>query len=96
MNRADQGTTPAMRIGVVAESAKTETRVALSPETVEKVVRLGYAVSVQSGAGERAGFDDAAYVEAGADVRQGTVWGADIVVTLNAPRSLTLFPGHLP
>ncbi|WP_422785664.1 Re/Si-specific NAD(P)(+) transhydrogenase subunit alpha [Pseudonocardia spirodelae] len=74
-----------MRIGVAAES-EPETRVAMSPETVAKVVGLGYAVAVESGAGAHAGFTDEAYSEAGADVVEGPVWDSDVVVTINAPR----------
>lgn len=78
-------TPPPLRIGVVAESTKAETRVAMTPETVRKAVDLGYAVTVESGAGVRAGFDDAAYAAAGADVSEGPVWDADVVVTIDAP-----------
>jgi NAD(P) transhydrogenase subunit alpha len=77
---------PALLVGVVAETATAETRVALTPETVGKVLDLGYAVTVESGAGVRAGFEDAAYVAAGAKVSDGPVWDADVVVTINAPR----------
>ncbi|WP_098956264.1 Re/Si-specific NAD(P)(+) transhydrogenase subunit alpha [Pseudonocardia sp. N23] len=76
-----------MRIAVVAESTKSETRVALTPETVRKVADLGYHVTVQSGAGELAGFADSAYAEAGADVAEGPVWDADVVVMINAPQA---------
>nr|WP_308190904.1 Re/Si-specific NAD(P)(+) transhydrogenase subunit alpha [Pseudonocardia terrae] len=69
----------------MAESTKAETRVALTPETVRKAIDLGYAVTVESGAGVRAGFDDAAYVAAGAEVSEGPVWDADVVVTIDAP-----------
>jgi NAD(P) transhydrogenase subunit alpha len=51
-----------------------------------KVLNLGYAVVVESGAGVRAGFEDAAYVAAGAKISDGPVWDADVVVTINAPR----------
>ncbi|MGP2440110.1 Re/Si-specific NAD(P)(+) transhydrogenase subunit alpha [Streptomyces sp. JW3] len=77
---------PAMRIGVVAESTKAETRVALTPELVSKVIALGYTVSVQSGAGVPAGFQDADYLQAGADIVHGPVWDADVVLTINAPQ----------
>ncbi|ODU07472.1 MAG: NAD(P) transhydrogenase subunit alpha [Pseudonocardia sp. SCN 72-86] len=76
-----------MRIGVPSESAKSETRVALSPETVGKVVALGYGVTVQSGAGALAGFEDSAYAEAGAQVVDGAVWDSDVVVMINAPET---------
>ncbi|GAA1847290.1 Re/Si-specific NAD(P)(+) transhydrogenase subunit alpha [Pseudonocardia ailaonensis] len=73
------------RIGVVAESAKAETRVALTPEVVRKVVALGYSVTVEAGAGVQAGFEDGAYTEAGAEVSATAPWDADVVVTINAP-----------
>ena len=43
-----------MRIGVPAETFAGEKRVATVPEVVEKLVKLGFQVSVQSGAGEGA------------------------------------------
>lgn len=85
MSDSPEPSGPVMRIGVAAES-EPETRVAMSPETVAKVVGLGYAVTVESGAGARAGFTDEAYAEAGADVTDGPVWDADVVVRINAPQ----------
>jgi NAD(P) transhydrogenase alpha subunit len=60
--------------------------VAATPATVEQLVRLGYAVVVETGAGAASSFPDEAYVEAGATV--GTAdeaWGADVVLRVNAP-----------
>ena len=57
-----------MRVGVPRESAAGERRVALVPETVARLTRGGFEVLVQTGAGERASFPDAAYAEAGARV----------------------------
>jgi NAD(P) transhydrogenase alpha subunit len=60
--------------------------VAATPATVEQLVRLGYAVVVEPGAGVASSFPDEAYVEAGATV--GTAdeaWGADVVLRVNAP-----------
>ncbi|MEV8614265.1 Re/Si-specific NAD(P)(+) transhydrogenase subunit alpha [Amycolatopsis sp. NPDC051373] len=79
------GSEPGLRIGLVAESTKTETRVALTPDTVRKAIGLGYRVVVESGAGVRSGFDDEAYLSAGAEVSADPVWDADVVVTVNAP-----------
>ena len=76
---------PGMRIGVVAETAKSETRVAATPETVRKLIGLGYTVAVQTGAGVRAGFEDSAYAEAGAEIAKGPVWDSAIVLAINAP-----------
>ncbi|MFC9355856.1 Re/Si-specific NAD(P)(+) transhydrogenase subunit alpha [Rhodococcus sp. NPDC057014] len=75
-----------MRIGLVAETVRAETRVALTPDAVRKVVSLGYTVDVESGAGERAGFDDVAYLDAGAKISTSHVWDADVVVMINAPQ----------
>ena len=47
-----------MLIGVPAETAAGESRVAATPETVKKLVAQGHAVRVQSGAGLRASVTD--------------------------------------
>ncbi|KGN30917.1 NAD(P) transhydrogenase subunit alpha [Knoellia sinensis KCTC 19936] len=74
-----------MRIGVPLESLPGESRVAATPKTVEQLIGLGYAVFVQSGAGDLATFQDSAYAEAGADVVGDEVWNTDIVLKINAP-----------
>nr|GLK34395.1 hypothetical protein GCM10017611_12420 [Rhodococcus wratislaviensis] len=75
-----------IRIGLVAETVKAETRVALTPDAVRKIVSLGYTVTVESGAGERAGFDNTAYLDAGAKISASPVWDAEVVVMINAPQ----------
>jgi NAD(P) transhydrogenase subunit alpha len=57
-----------MQIGVPAETAAGETRVAATPETVKKLIAQGHTVRVQSGAGVRASVTDAAYVNVGAEI----------------------------
>lgn len=57
-----------MRIAILRETAPREQRVALIPEVVARLVRAGHTVAAESGAGERAGFLDAAYADAGATV----------------------------
>ncbi|MEU3557397.1 Re/Si-specific NAD(P)(+) transhydrogenase subunit alpha [Streptomyces fragilis] len=74
---------PPQRIGVVAESAPGETRVAATPATVRQLLKLGYEVVVEPGAGELSGFTDQAYAEAGAGT--GEAWDADVVLKVNAP-----------
>src|ERR1700748_2223017 len=71
-----------MRIGVLKEAQTGETRVAATPNTVGQLVKLGYEVIVESGAGELSSFPDEAYVEAGATV--GDPLSADIVFGVNA------------
>ena len=54
-----------MRIGVPKEIHTGEKRVATVPEVAEKLIKLGFSVTVESGAGEGANFSDDAYREAG-------------------------------
>ncbi|OFJ54117.1 Re/Si-specific NAD(P)(+) transhydrogenase subunit alpha [Mycolicibacterium grossiae] len=72
-----------MQIGIPRESHPGETRVAATPATVGQLLKLGYSVVVESGAGEKASFTDAAYVEAGATT--GDPWASDVVLKVNAP-----------
>jgi len=79
-------TKSAATLGVVAESTPNEMRVAATPATVDKLIGLGYAVRVESGAGTRASFTDAAYSEAGATVvPTEQAWTSDVVLKVNAP-----------
>ena len=75
-----------MLIGVTRETHPGETRVAATPTTVTQLLKLGYDVVVESGAGALSSFADEAYAEAGA--RIGTAeeaWGADVVFRVNGP-----------
>ncbi|MGD9529879.1 MAG: Re/Si-specific NAD(P)(+) transhydrogenase subunit alpha [Dehalococcoidia bacterium] len=72
-----------MIVGVVRESMPGETRVAATPPTVRQLRQLGYEVVVEPRAGERAGFPDQGFVDAGATV--GNPWHAHIVLAINAP-----------
>ncbi len=75
-----------MRIGVPRETSPGERRVAATPKTVEQIRKLGYEVSVESGAGRLAAFDDDAFRAAGAQVAGADeVWAADVVFKINAP-----------
>src|SRR5579875_1574784 len=77
-----------MRIGVPREAQAGETRVAATPNTVEQLVKLGYEVVVESGAGALSSFTDAAYAAAGASI--GDPFDAEIVFAINAPSSAQL------
>ncbi|HVW88726.1 MAG TPA: Re/Si-specific NAD(P)(+) transhydrogenase subunit alpha [Gaiellaceae bacterium] len=71
-----------MQVGVPKETVPGERRVALVPETVGRLGE-GVGVVVEQGAGVEAGFPDAAYVEAGAQI--GDPWGAEVVVKVAGP-----------
>jgi NAD(P) transhydrogenase subunit alpha len=77
-------------IGVPRETAAGEKRVASVPEVVEKLVKLGFKVAVQSGAGDAANFGDEAYRAAGAEIvaDAAQLWrAADIVFKVRGPSS---------
>lgn len=75
-----------MTLGVPRETKPGERLVAATPATTAQLVKLGYAVVVESGAGAEATYTDAAYEEAGATVADAAaVWAADIVCAVNAP-----------
>src|SRR5512134_2884388 len=80
----------ALRIGVPKETAAGEKRVATVPEVVEKLVKLGFSVAVQSGAGVAANIGDDAYLGAGAKVvgSAAELWGGSDIVFKVRPPSL--------
>ena len=78
----------ALLIGVPKETVAGEKRVATVPEVVQKLVKLGFAVAVESGAGEAANFDDEAYRASGAEVvaTAAELWSrSDIVFKVRPP-----------
>jgi H+-translocating NAD(P) transhydrogenase subunit alpha len=90
-----------MRIAVLSEDHKVETRVAATPETVKKYKSLGAEVAVQAGAGDTAGIPDAEFTAAGATIAASAaeaVKAADIVLTVRRPGAGALkgaMPGAL-
>lgn len=75
-----------MRIGIPRETRPGERLVAATPTTVAQLVKLGYDVVVEAGAGAQASFPDVAYREAGAGiVDAATAWTSDVVTCVNAP-----------
>ena len=75
-------------VGVPKETAAGEKRVATVPDVVAKLVKLGFQVAVESGAGDAANFADETYRAAGAKVvpTARDVWaGSDIVFKVRPP-----------
>jgi NAD(P) transhydrogenase subunit alpha len=82
-----------MRIAVLAETDKAEPRVAATPETVKKFVGLGAEVAVETGAGAAAGFADADYAAAGAQIvgdAAAALAGADVLLRVRRPAAAAL------
>jgi NAD(P) transhydrogenase subunit alpha len=87
MQTGDNAPTP-QRIGVPKEIFPGEKRVASVPDAVTKLLKLGFAVVVEQGAGDHADLSDAAFVEAGATIapNAAALWsGSDIVFKVRAP-----------
>ena len=77
-----------MKIGVPRETAPGEKRVATVPEVVEKLIKLGFTVAVESGAGDLANISDEAYRAAGAEIvaDAASLWSSsDIVFKVRGP-----------
>jgi NAD(P) transhydrogenase subunit alpha len=76
-----------MQIAVPAETSPGELRVALTPDSVARLVKAGHAVRIEAGAGRRAGFPDATYESVGATVAQGgaVYEGAELVCRVQPP-----------
>ena len=75
-----------MQIGVPKEIFANETRVAATPTTVEQLLKMGFSVVIEEGAGILASFDDHAYQEAGAQIAsKEAVWSSDLILKVNAP-----------
>ncbi len=78
----------ALTIGVPKEVAAGEKRVATVPEVIEKLIKLGFSVVVESSAGDSANISDEAYRASGADIAAtaADLWGkADIVFKVRGP-----------
>ena len=77
-----------MQVAVLKETAARENRVALTPDSAARLVKLNFDVVVQRGAGERAGFPDDAYAAAGArlaDSAQATCSGSWVLLKIQPP-----------
>ena len=77
-----------LTIAVTRERREGETRCAVTPETVRKLVAMGATVSVEAGTGQGSSFPDADYVAAGAAVQPDThavLTGADLVLKVRGP-----------
>ncbi len=75
-------------VGVPREIKESEGRVALTPDGVRELERLGINVYVETNAGAGASITDADYVAAGADIVPGAAdaWACDMVVKVKEPK----------
>ncbi len=74
-----------MRIAVPREIRDGEKRVALMPDVINKLTRLGYEVVIESGAGIHSQATDQLYTDAGATVKSGNViTDADVILSVTS------------
>ncbi|MFT5784082.1 MAG: NAD(P) transhydrogenase subunit alpha, partial [Candidatus Krumholzibacteriia bacterium] len=77
-----------MRIGVPKEIHVGEHRVATTPGVAAKLIKLGFDVAVEAGAGAAANYSDGSYKEAGCDLisSAGGIWSkSDVILKVRAP-----------
>jgi NAD(P) transhydrogenase subunit alpha len=77
-----------MKIGVPKEVHAGEQRVALTPDTAQRIAKLGFELAIEAGAGEAAQFSDDAYRAAGVEVVADTkaLWAqSDFVMKVRQP-----------
>lgn len=82
-----------MKVTVLGETRPDERRVAVVPDTVREMKKLGIEVVVQSGAGQRCSFPDDLYQAAGATIAQDSraaLQGADAVLKVQPPSEAEL------
>ncbi len=84
-----------MLIGIPNESGPGQPLVSATPRSVTALIKLGYQVVVEAGAGAGASMPDAHYEDAGATIGTAAeAWGADIVTALGAPTDAQLALMH--
>lgn len=77
-----------MLIGIPTETKDRENRVALTPEVTAQLVKAGFTVSVQAGAGLKAYYSDEDYTRSGAGIAkdaESVYRASDIILKVNAP-----------
>ena len=82
-----------MKIGTPKEVMEGENRVAMTPDSALQLQKLGYECLIETGAGAKAGFDDAAYEKAGVTVVKtaAALWKeADIIAKVRIPTDTEL------
>ena len=79
-----------MKLAVPKERLSNELRVAASPDSIRKLIALGFDVVIESGAGDGASFSDDALKKSGASIAPdtaSTIQGADLILKIRGPES---------
>ncbi len=78
-----------MQIGIPKEVWPGEKRVATTPDVARLLIKLGYHVAIESGAGAQAAYSDSAYSEAGVEILTDALElyrKSDIILKVRAPQ----------
>src|SRR6516225_242805 len=78
----------AITVGIVAEGAPGERRVAMTPNALSVLNKTGATFLMQSGAGDAAGFPDSEYIEKGVKIavlRDQVFAQADVLLQVRSP-----------
>ena len=79
-----------MKIGVPREIHAGERRVATTPEVASQLMKMGFSVAVESGAGAEASFPDKAFEAAGCEIVKTAeeLWAqSDLILKVRAPEA---------
>ena len=86
-----------MQIGVPSEQHPGERRVALVPASIAPLKKAGFDVTIERGAGQSAGFPDAAYAEKGAQIAaaRNEVFSSDVILQVRVGDMALMRPGQV-
>ena len=85
-----------MRIGIPKEKSENETRVAIVPVSIPKLVKLGFEVVIEKGAGEKSGYTDKEYEEKGAKINSlDEVMKSELITSIDVPDYSNMKKGQM-
>ena len=85
-----------MRIGIPKEKNEKETRVAIVPVSIPKLMKLGFEVVIEEGAGEKSGYSDAEYKEKGAKISSiDDVMKSELIASIDVPDFSSMKKGQM-
>ena len=85
-----------MRIGIPKEKNEKETRAAIVPVSIPKLVKLGFEVIIEKGAGDKSGYSDAEYEEKGAKTESlDEVMKCELIASIDVPNFDNMKKGQM-
>ena len=85
-----------MRIGIPKENNEKETRVAIVPISIPKLMKLGFEIVIEKGAGEKSGYSDTEYEEKGAKPKSlNEVMKCELIASIDVPNFENMKKGQM-